>query len=75
MAANDAWGVVPEPAPAPPARVQFGAKPGQAVDLPVAESILRQFCERFPVLFGQMLAEALVGPEARKQPRNRRPAE
>jgi hypothetical protein len=64
-----------ESSSSPAPRVRFGRQPFQLVDLPVAEAILCHMSETMPVLFGKMLAEALIGPEAAPRARNRaRPA-
>lgn len=56
-----------------PVRVRFGRKPYQLVDQPVAEAILCQLSETMPALFGRLLAEALIGPEAVPAKRSRTP--
>lgn len=49
--------------------VRFGKQPYQLLPLPVAEQILCAMSEGYPQLFGRLLAEAWIGPEAVKRGR------
>lgn len=61
--------VPPDPAEAPSVQVRFGKQPYQLLPLPVAEQILCAMSEGYPQLFGRLLAEAWIGPEAVKRGR------
>lgn len=54
-------------------RVRFGKAPHQLLDLEVAEAILCELSELEPVLFGRLLAEAMIGAEAVPPKRTRAP--
>lgn len=47
-----------------PVRVRFGKRPDQLLALEWAESILCRMSEDYAPLFGRLLAEAMIGPEA-----------
>ncbi len=51
-------------------RVKFGPREHQSVPVPVADAILSMLRERQPVMFGELLSVALIGPEAVKRRRN-----
>ena len=62
-----------ESAPRPAPRIRFGKAPHQLLDAEVAEAILCELSELEPVLFGRLLAEALIGAEAVPPKRTRAP--
>ncbi len=50
-------------------RVKFGPREHQTIPVPVADAILSMLRERQPVMFGELLSVALIGPEAVKRRR------
>lgn len=55
-------------------RVRFGKRPDQLLDIAWAESILMRLSSDYAQLFGRLLAEAMIGPEASTARRGRPPA-
>lgn len=52
-------------------RVRFGKRPDQLLDIAWAESILCRLSEDYAQLFGRLLAEAMIGPQAATAKRGR----